>query len=238
MKRIAWLATAALVAIASGCSPAEPAAELASGNPMLASTATNALAASPLAAVPDVEARSIPTFGGIPVIPVSAPLPEAQKPAVSSAELTVLRAPPSTFDTNTTALDIIKESETLQLNAYELGGYWFIGYGHLMMEGEADTITEEQADRFLAEDLSWCEGALERMLDTKVTHNEFSAVAAFCYNVGSGKTRGSSIVKKLNAEDRIGAANSFLLWNRMNGEVMKALAERRARERTLFLTPG
>jgi lysozyme len=60
---------------------------------------------------------------------------------------------------------------------------------------------------------------------------------AFCYNVGSAKTRSSSIVKRLNIADRLGAANSFLLWNRMNGVVMQALAKRRARERTLFLTP-
>ena len=67
--------------------------------------------------------------------------------------------------------------------------------------------------------------------------NEFSAMVAFCYNVGSAKTRGSSIVKRVNKEDRPGAANAFLLWNRMNGVVMEALAKRRARERTLFLTP-
>lgn len=237
MNRKAWLA-AAFAALASACGPAKPGPETVTANPLLSTTAVTAATSTPLAAVPDVEAKSIPTFGGIPVIPVSAQLPGAHRPKQSTAELTVLRAPPSAFDTNKTALDIIKESETLQLDAYELGGYWFIGYGHLMMEGEADTITEDQADKFLAEDLAWCEGALERMLETHVSHNEFSAVAAFCYNVGSGKTRGSSIVKKLNAEDRIGAANSFLLWNRMNGEVMKALAERRARERTLFLTPG
>ena len=47
---------------------------------------------------------------------------------------------------------------------------------------------------------------------------------AFCYNVGSGKTRGSSIVRKINLDDRLGAANAFLLWNRMNGVVMQALA--------------
>jgi GH24 family phage-related lysozyme (muramidase) len=44
-------------------------------------------------------------------------------------------------------------------------------------------------------------------------------------------------VKKINADDRPGAANAFLLWNQMNGKVMQALAKRRARERTLFLTP-
>ena len=87
------------------------------------------------------------------------------------------------------------------------------------------------------EDLHWCEGAIERYVDVPVTLNEFSAMVAFCYNVGSGKTRKSSIVKRVNIDDRPGAANAFLLWNRMNGVVMSALAKRRARERTLFITP-
>jgi lysozyme len=144
---------------------------------------------------------------------------------------------PEAYDTNRQAITIIKEAETLQLKAYELGGLELIGYGHLMLEGEKDPITEHIAEQLLMTDLNWCEQALERYISVPLTHNEFSAVSAFCYNVGSAKTRASSIVKRLNAGDRTGAANAFLLWNRMNGKVMKALADRRARERTLFLTP-
>jgi lysozyme len=144
---------------------------------------------------------------------------------------------PAAYNTNHTAVQIIKEEETLQLEAYELGGYWQIGYGHLMLEGEKDVITEAEAEALLREDLVWCEGAIERYVSIPVTLNEFSAMVALCYNIGSGRTRGSSVVKKINADDRPGAANAFLLWNQMNGKVMQALAKRRARERTLFLTP-
>ena len=191
----------------------------------------NAVAlAQPL--VPDSEADAIPTANGIPLVPLTAEVNflDALEPQASYKL-------PSEYNTNHTAVQIIKEEETLQLEAYELGGLWLIGYGHLMLEGEDDVITEEQADAFLVEDLHWCEGSIERYVTIPVTLNEFSAMVAFCYNVGSGKTRGSSIVKRINDEDRPGAANAFLLWNRMNGVVMQALAKRRARERTLFLTP-
>ncbi len=199
-----------------------------------ATTATipaNAVAlAQPL--VPDSEADAIPTANGIPLVPLTAEVNflDALEPQASYKL-------PSEYNTNHTAVQIIKEEETLQLEAYELGGLWLIGYGHLMLEGEDDVITEKQADAFLVEDLHWCEGSIERYVTIPVTLNEFSAMVAFCYNVGSGKTRGSSIVKRINDEDRPGAANAFLLWNRMNGVVMQALAKRRARERTLFLTP-
>ncbi len=218
-------AIAAIAAIVlTGCSRASAADEIAA--PSIAAAApTPALA-------PDVEADSIPTANGIPLVPLTAPVnfldPLEPQPVYQM---------PSIYNTNHTAVQIIKEEETLQLDAYELGGLWLIGYGHLMLEGEKDTITEEEADAFLVEDLHWCEGSIERYVTIPITLNEFSAMVAFCYNVGSGKTRGSSIVKRINDEDRPGAANAFLLWNRMNGVVMQALANRRARERTLFLTP-
>jgi lysozyme len=223
--RLPIIAAAAFACLAAACAPAPRSAE--------AETVTDVAAVAPPAPlVPDGESDAIPTSGGIPLVPLTgdvdfldalSPQPVFNMPAV--------------YNTNHTAVQIIKEEETLQLEAYELGGLWLIGYGHLMLEGEKDVITEEEADAFLRDDLHWCEEAIERYVDVPVTLNEFSAMVAFCYNVGSGKTRGSSIVKRVNKEDRPGAANAFLLWNRMNGVVMKALANRRARERTLFLTP-
>lgn len=221
---LAGVATAAALLV-SGCGRASDAVE--TPHPSVAPVE------SPVAAlVPDTEAEAIPTFNGIPTVPLLAEVdfldPLTPQPTY---------AMPTVFNTNHTAVQIIKEEETLQLQAYELGGLWLIGYGHLMLEGEKDVITEAEADAFLIEDLHWCESAIERYVKIPVTLNEFSAMVAFCYNVGSGKTRGSSIVKKINKQDRPGAANGFLLWNRMNGVVMEALAKRRARERTLFLTP-
>lgn len=193
---------------------------------------TPAEAAPAPAPVPDAESSAIPTAAGIPLVPIIASIP-----AIEALLPRPAHRMPAVYNTNHTAVQIIKEEETLQLKAYELGGYWQIGYGHLMLEGEKDEITEEEAEAFLRADLIWCEGAIERYVTVPVTLNEFSAMVAFCYNVGSGKTRGSSIVTRINVDDRPGAANAFLLWNRMNGVVMQALAKRRARERTLFLTP-
>ena len=222
-KMLVAIAALATLTGATACGRASDAAPIAA--PIAKAAPTPSLA-------PDVEADSIPTANGIPLVPLTAEVNflDALEPQASFKL-------PSEYNTNHTAVQIIKEEETLQLEAYELGGLWLIGYGHLMLEGEADTITEEEADAFLVEDLHWCEGSIERYVDIPVTLNEFSAMVAFCYNVGSGKTRGSSIVKRINDEDRPGAANAFLLWNRMNGIVMQALANRRARERTLFLTP-
>ena len=223
--RLATLALAAAVAMGlASCAPRPNEAEAGAGASVVRAPAP------PL--VPDVEADSIPTVNGVPIVPLF-----GMVNFLDPLEPRPLYRSPHEYNTNHTAVQIIKEEETLQLEAYELGGVWLIGYGHLMLEGEKDVITEEEADAFLRDDLHWCEGAIERYVTVPVTLNEFSAMVAFCYNVGSGKTRGSSIVKKVNVHDRPGAADAFLLWNRMNGVVMAALANRRARERTLFITP-
>ena len=227
MRSTLALLCVTLAALATACAPA----------PTEEATAPEAVAVSaplPIAPTlaPDAEADSIPMLNGVPLVPLT-----AEVSFLDALEPQPLYQLPSVYNTNHTAIQIIKEEEQLRLEAYELGGLWLIGYGHLMLEGEDDVITEEVADAFLKEDLHWCEESIERYVQVPVTLNEFSAMVAFCYNVGSGKTRGSSIVKRVNKEDRPGAANAFLLWNRMNGIVMQALAKRRARERTLFLTP-
>lgn len=218
------LACALAMTSQTGCAPRSVASE--------SEAAARAVVVPSAPLVPDVEADSVPTINGVPIVPLFGFVnfldPLEPRPVYKM---------PGAYNTNHTAVQIIKEEETLQLEAYELGGVWLIGYGHLMLEGESDVITEDEADIFLRDDLHWCEGAIERYVTVPVTLNEFSAMVAFCYNVGSGKTRGSSIVKKVNVDDRPGAADSFLLWNRMNGVVMAALAKRRARERTLFITP-
>ncbi len=224
----------AVLVLLAGCGKA-PHSAAADSPPPAPSPTIMADAVPPLALVPDFEAEDVPTFGGIPLVPMGE---NANNAASASGPVREpFRAAPTTFETNAHAVRIIKEEETLQLKAYELGGLWLIGYGHLMLEGEPDPITPPHAENLLVKDLDWCEDAVGRYVTAHVSHNEFSALSAFCYNVGSAKLRGSSIVKRLNAGDRAGAANAFLLWNRMNGKVMKALANRRARERALFLAP-
>lgn len=227
MRALLLAAGAGLIAAACGPAP-ESATSL--NVSQLADIAVEAVSAP--APTPDVEADSIPMINGVPLVPLT-----EEVNFLDELEPEPTYKMPADYNTNHTAIQIIKDEEKLRLEAYELGGLWLIGYGHLMLDGEDDVIDEPTADAFLREDLHWCEEAIERYVTVPITLNEFSAMTAFCYNVGSGKTRGSSIVKRVNKEDRPGAANSFLLWNRMNGVVMKALAKRRARERTLFLTP-
>ena len=171
---------------------------------------------------------SSPTRASAPVAP-----PAATTPAKPPAGL----QPASQLSTNEAGVSIIKQSEALRLDSYELGGSEFIGYGHLMRQGEADHISEAKAEALLKGDLADCEAALRRGLTVPVSSNEFSAMVSLCYNIGTGNFASSSVLKSLNKGDRAGAADAFLLWNKAGGAVLERLASRRKEERALFLKP-
>lgn len=149
------------------------------------------------------------------------------------------RVAPADADVNQKALNLIKRYEALRLTAYRYAGQWLIGYGHAGGVTPGLTITKAQAERYLDQDLGRCERAIERAVTVAVTANEFSAMAALCYNIGATSFVGSSVVERLNAGDRAGAADAFLMWTKItvSGEKREATAlrARRAEERKLFL---
>jgi lysozyme len=146
------------------------------------------------------------------------------------------RKPASEWTTNETGLALIKASEGLRLKAYNNGGQWLIGYGHAAGVTEGMTITAAQADAFLRDDVQMCEHSVAGAVTVPVTRNEFSAMVSFCFNVGNGNLIKSSIVSRLNAGDRQGAADAFLLWVKAGGKEVPILVDRRKAERALFLS--
>ncbi len=57
------------------------------------------------------------------------------------------------------------------------------------------------------------------------------------FNLGPNILSGSELLKKLNAGDYKGAADTFDRYITQKGKVLKGLVNRRKREKELFLTP-
>lgn len=72
-------------------------------------------------------------------------------------------------------------------------------------------------------------------VDVPLTQPEYEAYVSFSYNVGTPAFCGSTLARKLNAGDRVGACNELLRWNRAGGKVMRGLTKRRQAERELCL---
>jgi len=133
------------------------------------------------------------------------------------------------------ALALIKEFEGCELTAYPDGnGVPTIAYGHTgpeVVEGMA--CTQAQADAWLIEDSNWADEQVMRTCPA-ATQPQHDAMTSFCFNVGVGNFRGSSVVRFHNTGAYELAAQSFGLWNKVDGEISAGLTRRRAAEAALY----
>ena len=137
---------------------------------------------------------------------------------------------------NQAGLDLIKSFEGLRLSAYrDPVGIWTIGYGTTRGVREGMQITERMADELLLGDVAYFENVVRSLVKVSLTDNEFSALVSFVYNLGEGNLSRSTLLKKLNAGDKRGAADELPRWNKAGGKVLQGLVRRRAAERALFL---
>lgn len=139
---------------------------------------------------------------------------------------------------NHEGLELIKVFEGCELKAYrDAVGVLTIGYGSTGGHVKAGmTITRVEAEQLLREDLQRFEvGVDQRLGDTEVTDNQFSAMVSLAFNIGLANFGGSSVLRRILADNVQGAADAFLMWNKAGGKELKGLTRRRAAERELFL---
>ena len=145
--------------------------------------------------------------------------------------------------TSARGIELIKQFEGLELEAYQdIAGIWTIGYGHTGPDVEPGMrISEREAEALLRKDLKPREDAARDLTSVKLNQNEFDALVSFIYNVGVDAYRRSTARRRLNRNDRLGAADALTWWNKATvGGVLRQIAgltRRRAAERALFLTP-
>ncbi len=137
-------------------------------------------------------------------------------------------------------LDAIKRHEGLRLTAYHDpasgGDPWTIGYGHTRDVQRGQTITKEQAEQFLREDLAWVETCIERNVVAPLTQGQYDALCSLIFNIGQAAFTKSTLMRLLNQRDYAGAAAQFERWNIAAGQVNLGLTNRRAAERAMFLS--
>ena len=135
---------------------------------------------------------------------------------------------------------LIKQYEGLRLTTYkDAVGIPTIGYGHVenpIPPGGTRTITAEDAEQILREDLQRFEHDVNNMLTVEVTQNQFDALVSFAFNLGPANLKSSNLLRKVNSGDFNGAAEEFPKWNHAGGQVLAGLTARRNAEKNLFLS--
>lgn len=136
----------------------------------------------------------------------------------------------------------IAKSENLELVAYLCPARIpTLGWGETEGVHLGDTCTKEQADQWLLEDLQDRTRKVQALLKVPTSPNQLAALVSLAYNIGVEALAGSSVLKRHNAGDFIGAAQAMDWWNkaRVDGvlQELPGLTSRRKREAALYLAP-
>lgn len=165
-------------------------------------------------------------------------------PTDSSQNDVVTFIQPKTDNFLPQALAIIQEFEGFRERAYvDTDGTPVIGYGLSKVDGRkvrlGDRISVAKANAVLSQQVLDLRSQVESMVTVELNSNQLSALTSFAFNVGIYGFEGSTLRKKLNAGDYVGAANEFPRWNKahIRGKKMPlaGLTRRRQAEKQLFL---
>ena len=138
-------------------------------------------------------------------------------------------------------LELIKSFEGCRLTAYKpvsTEKYWTIGWGHYGDDVKRGmTITQEQADQLLLEDVADSVAAVNNPiycpLTAKLNQNQFDALVSFTFNCGDGSLK--NLCKNRTLEE---IAAKIPAYNKAGGKVLTGLVRRRAAEQALFNKVG
>jgi lysozyme len=130
--------------------------------------------------------------------------------------------------------ELIKRFEGCQLTAYKCpAGVWTIGYGHTRNVKMGMKITQQEAEKFLLDDVAPCENILSKFT---LKQNQFDALVSWIFNLGVGNFNSSTLKLKLLAKaSDIEVADQIIRWTKANGKVLLGLQKRRVAEANMYV---
>lgn len=105
-----------------------------------------------------------------------------------------------------------------------------IGFGTTEGVHMGDTITPPRALARALKDIQKYEGAVRQCVTVPLTQHEYDAYISLAYNIGTSAFCGSTLVRKLNADDYAGACAEILHWDKFKGRPLHGLTIRRQAE--------
>lgn len=140
--------------------------------------------------------------------------------------------------TSQAGIDLIKKYEGCRLTAYVCpAGKWTIGYGHTSSAGNpvvtpGMTITEEEAETILRNDLTKFESEVERLVKYPIMQNQFDVLVSFQYNTGAlGR---STLLKRVNEGRFSDVPAELMKWINGDGKPLPGLIRRRREEAKMW----
>lgn len=138
-------------------------------------------------------------------------------------------------------IDLIKKWEGCRLTTYLCSaGVATIGWGSTLYANGTkvklgDKVTQKEADVLFLITLKQYEDAVDRLVTSSINSNQRSALISFCYNLGIGALKNSTLLKKVNADpSNLTIKDEFMKWTKASGKVIQGLVNRRNDEQKLY----
>lgn len=107
---------------------------------------------------------------------------------------------------------------------------WTGGIGNTSGVTPGKTITERQAAQGLITNVLQVERGLEKCVVPSVPQKVYDAVVSFAFNIGTGNSCSSTLVKLFNQQRWADACRQLPRWVYIKGVFNQGLDNRRARE--------
>lgn len=136
------------------------------------------------------------------------------------------------------AIGVVTNLEGIRLVAYQdVIGVWTACQGVTKDIRKGMKFTREQCDIMFIEELTKHEAGMRRCMKEPddVPIETYVAFLSFTYNVGIGGFCGSTLRRKANAGDLLGACNELPKWRFAGGKVNDGIINRRKKEIALCL---
>lgn len=98
-----------------------------------------------------------------------------------------------------------------------------------------DQYSAEDCRRMLGERVLEFGAAVDRCVTVPLPPSRKAALTSFAYNAGADAFCRSTLVRKLNAGDTVGACNELSRWVKAGGITLPGLVKRREQERKLCM---
>jgi lysozyme len=143
------------------------------------------------------------------------------------------------------AMGVTPIHEGRSLTAYpDTGGIWTICDGITRGVKMGDIATHEECDKRLVEELARAANVIDRLVTVPMPDTRRAALIDWVYNLGEGNFTRSTLLKKLNAGNQIGACNEITRWIYVAGKDCRirsngcyGIIRRREQQRKMCLMP-
>ncbi|WP_299141330.1 lysozyme [uncultured Vibrio sp.] len=125
----------------------------------------------------------------------------------------------SNLNISESGLRHIANEEGCRLKPYQCSAHvWTVGLGHTSGVTPEVRLSEQQVADYFVKDVAAAERVVNKHITQTAKQGEYDMMVSFVYNLGAGNFARSTLLKKFNQSDRVGACNEYLRWVFVNGK--------------------